>query len=279
MQAAALSNQGAMDPALGKPVTDGGFRHAFFRDPARARDAAGIPLTDGERNALTRIHMTEAATDSGAAQVVGLDDLIVIEALRRGDEGAFSRLVDQYHASLRRVARLYVSDRAVADEVVQDAWLGVIQGIWAFEGRSSLKTWIFRILINRAKTRAVREGRTVPFARFDGDVDVAEAAVAPDRFRPADHPTAPGHWIHPPQDLGPSPEHRLLAREAREHLQYAIAALPEHQRLVLILRDIEGRSTEEVCNVLGVQETNVRVLLHRARAKVRVALEPYLEGA
>ena len=162
---------------------------------------------------------------------------------------------------------------------MQDTWLGVIQGIWAFEGRSSLKTWIFRILINRAKTRAAREGRTVPFARFDGDVDVAEAAVAPNRFRPADDPAEPGHWTHPPRDLAASPEHRLLAREVREQLQGAIAALPEHQRLVLILRDIEGRSTEEVCNVLGVQETNARVLLHRARAKVRVALEPYLEGA
>jgi RNA polymerase sigma-70 factor, ECF subfamily len=224
--------------------------------------------------------MTDAAAnDSGAAQVAALDDLSVVEALRRGDEGAFARLVDHYHASLRRVARLYISDRAVADEVVQDTWLGVIQGIWAFEGRSSLKTWIFRILINRAKTRAAREGRTVPFARFDAEVDVAEAAVAPDRFWPADHPTEPGHWTHPPRDLGASPECRLLAREAREQLQNAIEALPENQRLVLVLRDVEGRSTEEVCNALGFQETNVRVLLHRARAKVRVALEPYLEGA
>jgi RNA polymerase sigma-70 factor, ECF subfamily len=207
------------------------------------------------------------------------DDLSVIEALRRGDETAFARLVDLYHTSLRRVARLYISDRAVADEVVQDTWLGVIQGIWAFEGRSSLKTWIFRILINRAKSRAAREGRTVPFARFDAEVDVAGAAVAPDRFWPADHPTEPGHWTHPLTDLGASPERRLLAREAREQFQNAIEALPENQRLVLVLRDVEGRSTEEVCNALGFQETNVRVLLHRARAKVRVALEPYFEGA
>ena len=279
MQTEARSNQGVTGRALGTLVEDGGFRDACFRDPAQASDAAGIPLTDGERNALTRIHMTEAATDSGATQVAALDDLSVIDALRRGDEGAFAGLVDQYHASLRRVARLYISDRAVADEVVQDTWLGVIQGIRAFEGRSSLKTWIFRILINRAKSRAAREGRTVPFARFDGDVDVAEAAVAPDRFRPADDPPEPGHWTHPPQDLGASPEHRLLAREAREQLQHAIEALPENQRLVLVLRDIEGCSTEEVCNALGFQETNTRVLLHRARAKVRVALEPYLEGA
>jgi RNA polymerase sigma-70 factor (ECF subfamily) len=223
--------------------------------------------------------MIKAANDLGAAQVAAPDDVSVIEALRRGDEGTFAHHVDQYHASLRRVARLYISDRTVADEVVQDTWLGVIQGIWAFEGRSSLKTWIFRILINRAKTRAAREGRTVPFARFDADVDLAEAAVAPDRFWPADHPTEPGHWRYPPADLGASPERRLLAQEARQHLLSAIEELPEHQRLVLILRDVEGCSTEEVCNALGFQVTNVRVLLHRARAKVRAATEPYLKGA
>ena len=159
--------------------------------------------------------MTEAATDSGATQVVALDDLSVIDALRRGDEGAFARLVDKYHASLRRVARLYISDRAVADEVVQDTWLGVIQGIWAFEGRSSLKTWIFRILINRAKTRAAREGRTVPFARFDADWT---------RRRPPSPRTASTPpTILPSLAIGPilrgtlaaSPEHRLLAREVR----------------------------------------------------------------
>jgi RNA polymerase sigma-70 factor (ECF subfamily) len=219
--------------------------------------------------------MIAAATDSGAAQVVTLDDGSVIDALRRGDEGAFARLVDQYHASLRRVARLYIANRALADEVVQDTWLGVIQGIWAFEGRSSLKTWIFRILINRAKTRAAREGRMVASPRFDA---AAEAAVAPDRFQPVDHRIEPGRSSHLPPDLAASPERWLLAQEARQHLESAIAALPEHQRLVLILRDVEGYSTEEVCNALGFQETNIRVLLHRARAKVRAALEPYLKG-
>jgi RNA polymerase sigma-70 factor, ECF subfamily len=223
--------------------------------------------------------MIEAANDSGSAQLAAVDNGSVIEALRRGDEGAFARLVDQYHAGLSRVARLYIANRAVADEVVQDTWLGVIQGIWAFEGRSSLKTWIFRILINRAKTRAVREGRMAPFPRFDAEVEAAEAAVVPDRFQPADHPTEPGHWTQPPPDLGDSPERRLLAQEARQHLQHAIEALPERQRLVLILRDVEGCSTEEVCNALGFQETNVRVLLHRARTKVRAAMEPYLKGA
>jgi RNA polymerase sigma-70 factor (ECF subfamily) len=223
--------------------------------------------------------MSDEANVSGAEEGAARDELRVIEALRQGDEAAFARLVDQHHASLRRVARLYVSNRAVADEVVQDTWLGVIQSMWAFEGRSSLKTWIFRILINRAKTRAVREGRTVPFAGFGtDDVGAPEAAVSPDRFWPADHPTEPGHWISPPRDFEASPEHRLLGREAGEQLQKAIDTLPPNQRLVLTLRDVEGCSTEEVCNALGIQETNGRVLLHRARAKVRAALEPYLEG-
>ncbi|HKF65561.1 MAG TPA: sigma-70 family RNA polymerase sigma factor [Vicinamibacterales bacterium] len=213
--------------------------------------------------------LIEAAHDSRASRVAA-DDVSVVEALRRGDEGAFARLVDHNRAGLRRVARLYVSNRAVADEVVQDTWLGVIQGIWAFEGRSSLKTWIFRILINHAKTRAARERRTVPFARFDAEVDAVDAAVAPDRLRPEDDP------IRPPRDLGASPERRLLVREAREQLRNAIEALPENQRRVLVLRDVEGRSTEEVCHTLGIHGPNVRVLLHRARAKVRAALAPYL---
>jgi RNA polymerase sigma-70 factor, ECF subfamily len=223
--------------------------------------------------------MSRVANASEAGQTAAHAELRLIEALRQGDEDAFGRLVDQYNASLRRVARHYVSDRAVADEVVQDTWVGVIQGIWAFEGRSSLRTWIFRILINHAKTRAVREGRTVPFAGVDDDdVGGLEAAVSPERFRPGDHPTEPGHWTRPPRDLGTSPERRLLSREAGEQLQKAIDALPPSQRLVLTLRDIEGCSTEEMCNALGIRETNGRVLLHRARARVRAALEPYLEG-
>lgn len=223
--------------------------------------------------------MLEAHEEPGADALARADEATVVDALRRGDERAFARLVDRHHASLSRVARLYVADRAVADEVVQDTWLGVVQGIWAFEGRSSLKTWIFRILVNRARTRALREGRMVPFARFDGEIDAVEAAASPSRFWPADHPTEAGHGIQAPPDVDASPERRLLAREARDQIARAIAVLPEHQRLVLILRDVEGCSTEEVCNALGLQETNVRVLLHRARAKVRTALEPYLEGA
>jgi RNA polymerase sigma-70 factor (ECF subfamily) len=221
--------------------------------------------------------MNSVANASEAGLTAAHAELSLIEALRRGDEGAFARLVDQYHATLRRVARLYVSNRAVVDEVVQDTWVAVIQGIWAFEGRSSLRTWIFRILINHAKTRAVREGRAMPFAgvRSD-DVGGLEAAVSPERFRLADHPTEPGHRTSPPRDFAMSPESRVLSREAGEQLQKAIDSLPPNQRLVLMLRDIEGCSTHEMCNALGIGETNGRVLLHRARARVRAALEPYL---
>jgi RNA polymerase sigma-70 factor, ECF subfamily len=223
--------------------------------------------------------MVEAANASGAAQVAAPDDRSVIDALRRSDEDTFARLVDQYLASLSRVAHLYIANCAVADEVVEDTWLGVIQGIWAFEGRSSLKTWIFRILINRAKARAARKGgrcrslaSTLTPKR--GRSRSSRTASSPPTIRPS-----PGHWTHPPPDLGACPERRLLAQEARQHLQSAIEALPEHQRLVLILRDVEGCSTDEVCNALGFQETDTRVLLHRARAKVRAVLEPYLKGA
>lgn len=205
------------------------------------------------------------------------DDGSTIDALRRGDDTAFARLIDRYGASLCRVACLYVSNRAVADEIVQDTWLGVIQGISGFECRSSLKTWIFHILVNRAKTRAVREGRTVPMARLDEEVHEL-TPLAPD-YSPAEGPAKPGRFTGVEPGLDASPECRLLARETWAHLQKAIEALPEHQRLVLILRDVEGCSTKEVGNALGFQDINTRVLLHRARAKVRVALRPYLDGA
>jgi RNA polymerase sigma-70 factor (ECF subfamily) len=206
-------------------------------------------------------------------------DLSLVEALRGGDEQAFATLVDTHQASLRRVARLYVNNSAVIDEVVQDTWLGVIQGLWAFEGRSSLRTWIFRILINRARTRAVREGRTVPFAsQGSDDPDDAELGVDAERFLPAHHPAEPGHWAWASEDLGPSPEGRLVARETRDRLWAAIEMLPPSQQLVLCLRDVEGWSSDEVCNALGLRETNQRVLLHRGRSRVRAALASYLEG-
>jgi RNA polymerase sigma-70 factor (ECF subfamily) len=216
------------------------------------------------------------------------EDLRVVVALRQGDENTFARLVEQHHATLRHIARLYLSDAAVAEEVAQDTWLGVIQGVWAFEGRSSLKTWILRILINRAKTRALREGRTIPFAKLGiDDLEEAEAVLSGAHSRPSGDlryflPPAQaneaGYRVSPLRDPGPSPETKLLADEAREHLRKAIEALPANLRIVLTMRDVEGRSSEEVCNILGIRETNQRVLLHRARSRVRTALQPYFEG-
>jgi len=184
-------------------------------------------------------------------------------------------LVERYNASLLRVALLYVPSRAVAEEVVQETWLAVLQGIGRFEERSSLKTWIFRILTNRAKTRAERERRTIPFSALSNPGVVPEAALEPERFRAPDDARWPGHWASPPAAWS-TPEARLESRETRERLRAAIEKLPPGQRAVLSLRDVEGWSSEEVCNALGLTETNQRVLLHRARSRVRKALESYL---
>jgi RNA polymerase sigma-70 factor, ECF subfamily len=206
-------------------------------------------------------------------QVVSPDETKLIEALRAGDEDAFRELVRMYNSSLLRVARIYVPTQTLAEEVVAETWLAVLEGLDRFEGRSTLKTWIFRILANRAKTRAVRERRTLPLSAFEPE-RIQEPALGPDRFREWDDPRWPGHWAVPPT---PWPEDRLLTGETRDKLAEAIDALPGTQRAVISLRDIEGWSAEEVCNALGLTETNQRVLLHRARAKVRKALEDYLK--
>jgi RNA polymerase sigma-70 factor, ECF subfamily len=206
------------------------------------------------------------------------EECALVEALRRGDEDAFARLVGEHHASLRRVARLYVASAAIVDEVVQDTWLGVIQGIWAFEGRSSLKTWIFRILVNRARTRAVRESRGARFIEtLAPETRSSEALASPDHPLLFADPSDLNHLAQ--ASLDSSPERCLLTKELRERLGAVIDTLPSNLRTVLWLRDVEGWSSEAVCNALAIQETNQRVLLHRARSRVRAALEPYLEGA
>jgi len=202
-------------------------------------------------------------------------DRDVVAALRRGDEAAFAALVDEYGASLLRVARLYVPTAAVAEEVVQETWLGVLRGIDRFEGRSSLKTWIFRILMNVAKTRGERERRSIPFSVAAGGEE--GAAVDPDRFLPADDERAPGGWALGPTRW-PTPEESLLSGETRRVVLDAIEKLPPSQRAVITLRDVEGCSSEEVRNVLDLSETNQRVLLHRARSRVRGAIERYLDA-
>jgi RNA polymerase sigma-70 factor, ECF subfamily len=198
-----------------------------------------------------------------------LEERRLVEALRAGDESAFARVVDEYGSTMLRVARLYTSTAAVAEEVVQEAWVGVIKGIDRFEGRSSLKTWIFRILTNTAKTRGVREGRSIPFASLTGE---GSPAVDPERFLGEDT-NFPGHWADPPQRWEGSA--RLLERETIELIERTIAELPPAQAIVITMRDVAGFDSDEVCNALEISETNQRVLLHRARSKVRRALEEY----
>ena len=214
-----------------------------------------------------------------AAPGASAEELRLVEALRHGDEAAFTELVDRYQNALLRLATVYVRSRDLAEEVVQDTWLGVMAGIGRFEGRSSLKTWIFRILINRAKTMGVREARSIPFSALaaegsEGDHD--EPTVEPDRFLPADHPQWPHHWAVPPQSWAETAERILLGKEVRGLLEKAISDLPRVQREVISLRDVEGWTAEEVCGLLGLSEVNQRVLLHRARSKVRKALEGYV---
>ena len=205
-------------------------------------------------------------------QLVAPDEMRLLDGLRERDEAAFVELMRRYGASMLRVAQLYVRSRAVAEEVVQETWLGVLNGIDRFEGRSSLKTWLFRILTNTAKTRAVREGRSVPFSALVDDEEEG-GVVDPDRFL-GPETRFPGHWAAPPERWE-RPEERLLAGEALDLIAAEIEKLPPAQALVITMRDIEGLGSEEVCNALEISETNQRVLLHRARAKVRRALEEY----
>ncbi|MGH8909192.1 MAG: RNA polymerase sigma factor [Egibacteraceae bacterium] len=216
---------------------------------------------------------------AGGASVVDVsDDSALLERLRAGDETAFRQLVTRYHRSMVRVARAHVPTDAVAEEVVQEAWLGVLRGLNRFEGRSSVKTWIFRIVANRAKTRGAQERRTVAFSSLAGDdADAPGApAVDPDRFLPPDHSVYPGHWSSPPRPFGQLPEERATARELRERINQCIDLLPPRQRAIITLRDVEGWSAAEVCGALGLTDANQRVLLHRARSKVRSALEQYI---
>jgi RNA polymerase sigma-70 factor (ECF subfamily) len=206
------------------------------------------------------------------------DDDVLVDALLQGDGDAFAWLLDAYDAPLRRLARMYVATDAVAEDVVGDTWVAVIRGLDRFERRSSLKTWLFRILMNVARTRGVREHRTVPFSSAAGALDEgAGPAVDPSRFLPVDHPQHPGAWAAPPVPWDEKPETTLMAKETLAGIGAAIALLTPAQREVITLRDVEGWSAAEVCNALEISETNQRVLLHRARSKVRQACEDLLE--
>lgn len=201
-------------------------------------------------------------------------DEVLTRALRDGDERAFADLVRAEQGPMVRIAQLYVPTRAVAEEVVQETWLGVLNGLDRFEGRSSLRTWIYRILVNIAKTRGARERRSVPLSSLI-DPGGDEPSLPEELFQPAGA-ESPGHWRSFPARWDGVPEERLVAGETAALVRETIDALPAGQQTVITLRDVQGWSSAEVCNALEITETNQRVLLHRARAKVRNALDAYL---
>ncbi len=201
----------------------------------------------------------------------------MLRRLRAGDEEAFRELVGRHDRVMRRLARSFVATTAVADEVVQETWLAVIRGLPGFEGRSSLRTWIFGILVNRAKSRGERERRSTPFSSLAGSEQGDGPTVDPERFLQGEHPAA-GYWTRVPNRFFELPEERLLAEETTGVVAEAIAGLPARQRQVISLRDVEGWDADEVCESLGLTAGNQRVLLHRARAAVRARLEEYFEA-
>lgn len=201
----------------------------------------------------------------------------LLARLRRGDERAFDELVNKHHGSLIRMAMGYVGDHEVAEEVVQDTWMAVIEGLGRFERRSSLRTWIFGIMIHKAKDRGVREKRHVTFSAFDSNGEEHDEAVDPARFHQSGEWV--GHWAVPPQPWDDrTPEQLLASQQAVSAMERAIEALPQTLKDVLILRDVEGVDAREACEILKITETNLYVRLHRARERVRQAVETYLEG-
>lgn len=202
-------------------------------------------------------------------------DADVLARLRAGNEAAFAELVDRWSPAMLRIARGYVSTPQSAEDAVQDAWLGVVRGLARFEGRSSLRTWVFTILVNQARTRGAREARTVPLSELGRD-DESGPTVDPDRFQGTDDPH-PGGWkpTARPVSWEGQPEGRLLAGEALRLLESALSMLPARQRTVVTLRDVQELTPEEACEVLGITAQNQRVLLHRGRAALRKALEDY----
>lgn len=199
-----------------------------------------------------------------------------VARLRAGDEAAFRALVESNHGTMIAVASGYVKTRAAAEEVAQDAWLAVLKGLDRFEGRSSLSTWIVRIVMNKAMTWGGRESRSVPFSSLAAD-DEGGPAVEPERFRPGGESFA-GNWQSFPADWAALPEEKLLGRETLEMVKREIGELPEAQRTVITMRDVAGCSAEEVCEALEISGANQRVLLHRARSRVRAAIERHLDA-
>ena len=203
------------------------------------------------------------------------DEAALVARLRDGDEAAFKSIVESLQGTMIAVARSYVKTAEVAEEVVQEAWLGVLNGLDRFEGRSSLRTWILRIVVNTARTRSGREARSVPFSSLV-PADEEQPAVDPERFQPPGG-AFPGHWARYPHDWSTLPSDALLGRETLEVAKRAIEELPDAQRTVITMRDVAGFTAEEVREALEVSESNQRVLLHRARSRVRAAIERHLD--
>jgi RNA polymerase sigma-70 factor (ECF subfamily) len=209
---------------------------------------------------------------------VGRDESELLAALRAGDEAAFSRIVSDWSRPMLALARGFVSTEASAEEVVQETWLAVIKGLDRFEGRSALRTWVYRILVNTAKSRGVREHKTLPWSSIAGEdsgpsLDPALFQGAGEAY-PRHWRAAPSAW---PQDV--AVEGSVLAGEVRGELRNAVDALPDRQRIVITMRDVLGHSSDEVCELLEISQANQRVLLHRARTAVRAGLATYLEGS
>jgi len=203
----------------------------------------------------------------------------LLERLQAGDEAAFAQLVSKHHAAMVRVARAHVATAAAADEVAQEAWVGVLEGLDRFQGPCSVKSWIFAIVVNCAKTRGVRDRRSVPFSALGQADDEGGPSVEPERFLDEGHPRWPGHWARAPEAWDAD---ALVSRETLATIADAMATLPSMQRAVMTMRDVEGLDADETCRVLGISDANQRVLLHRGRSKVRKIVEAHLsesEGA
>ncbi len=249
--------------------------------------AQGPALSASQERAAPAVRKRVAITMSSSdSQVEGsrsedhdpTSEQALVSALRRGEEHAFETLITRHHTALVRLARVWVRDASAAEEVVQETWLAVVQGIDAFQGRSPLRSWIFSILANKAKRCGSRECRSRPFSAFATDVDWGGSpAMDPEYFFPAGDEWA-GHWIEPHLEREGSPERRILADEMGRFILQKIDELPAHFRGVILLRDLHGLTAEETCAMLAISAGNQRVMLHRARTKLRIALGPYLNG-
>ena len=216
----------------------------------------------------------EPEATQGPLALLSPEDRALVERLRSGDERTFLALVEKNHRAMVRVAMGHVASEAVAEEVVQEAWIGILQGLDKFEGRCPLRAWMFRILVNCAKMRGGREARTVPFSALQAEGSEGEGRSA-ESFRPPDDPRWPGHWAQGPE---PWADDRLADVQALDRIRTEIEKLPPNQRQVITLRDIEDWDSAEVCEALDISEANQRVLLHRARTKVRQALAGWAGG-